>query len=379
MNERLIFNPKQLTSARIARGLTMKELAEKAELSRQMISNYESGKTIPKADSILKLISVLQFPRSFFSADTFELYSGATFFRSRSAATKKVRDMQKERLKYVQEVYKVLATYVNFPKVCLPELIEKSIYEITEEEIVKKAEELRKIWGLDLISPVPNLIQLAEQNGVIISEANMSNPTLDAVSRWMIGRPFIMLTDNHESAVRRRFNVAHELGHILLHNGVESIHEYSQTELKNIIEYQANLFAAHFLLPSAAFSDSLLSISLEYYIDLKKYWKVSLQSMIQKTYTLALINDDQRLYLNKRIAKNKWKTKEPHDEQLTIEQPEVFQKVYHMILEHQVIPASQLNQAFKLPKEEIEKILGTAIQTEQDKTEIVLELLRSNE
>ncbi|SSS97142.1 Uncharacterised protein [Acinetobacter baumannii] len=49
-----------------------------------------------------------------------------------------------------------------------------------------------------------------------------------------------------------------------------------------------------------------------------------------------------------------------------------------MILEHQVIPASQLNQAFKLPKEEIEKILGTAIQTEQDKTEIVLELLRSN-
>ena len=38
MNERLIFNPKQLTSARIARGLTMKELAEKAELSRQMIS-----------------------------------------------------------------------------------------------------------------------------------------------------------------------------------------------------------------------------------------------------------------------------------------------------------------------------------------------------
>ena len=92
-----------------------------------MISNYESGKTIPKADSILKLISVLQFPRSFFSADTFELYSGATFFRSRSAATKKVRDMQKERLKYVQEVYKVLATYVNFPKVCLPELIEKNV------------------------------------------------------------------------------------------------------------------------------------------------------------------------------------------------------------------------------------------------------------
>ena len=91
MNERLIFNPKQLTSARIARGLTMKELAEKAELSRQMISNYESGKTIPKADSILKLISVLQFPVVSFQQIHLNCIQ-AQLFRSRSAATKKVRD-----------------------------------------------------------------------------------------------------------------------------------------------------------------------------------------------------------------------------------------------------------------------------------------------
>ena len=102
MNERLIFNPKQLTSARIARGLTMKELAEKAELSRQMISNYESGKTIPKADSILKLISVLQFPVVFQQIHLNCIQ--AQLFRSRSAATKKVRDMQKERLKYARSV-----------------------------------------------------------------------------------------------------------------------------------------------------------------------------------------------------------------------------------------------------------------------------------
>ena len=52
-----------------------------------------------------------------------------------------------------------------------------------------------------------------------------------------------------------------------------------------------------------------------------------------------------------------------------------------MILEHQVIPASQLNQAFKLPKEEIEKILGTAIQTEQDKQKLFLNyyVLTSNQ
>ena len=45
-----------------------------------------------------------------------------------------------------------------------------------------------------------------------------------------------MLTDNAESAVRRRFNVAHEIGHILLHGDIESIHDYTSQELKNIID-----------------------------------------------------------------------------------------------------------------------------------------------
>ena len=36
----------------------------------------------------------------------------------------------------------------------------------------------------------------------------MSDDKLDAVSEWIEDRPYIMLTDNGESAVRRRFNIA---------------------------------------------------------------------------------------------------------------------------------------------------------------------------
>ena len=68
----------------------------------------------------------------------------------------------------------------------------------------------------------------------------------------MIGRPFIMLTDNHESAVRRRFNVAHETDIFYYTTVLKVFMSIRKTELKNIIEYQANLFA-HFLLPSAVF------------------------------------------------------------------------------------------------------------------------------
>ncbi|EOH89272.1 helix-turn-helix domain-containing protein [Enterococcus villorum] len=370
MKERTAFNPKQLTSARISRGMTMKELAERAGLSRQMISNYESGKTIPKAESLLKILSVLNFPRSFFSNEVSEFTTGATFFRSQTASTKRVRDMQKERLKYLFDIYGKLSSYVNFPKLNLPDILEKDIYDITEDDIIKKANELRKKWELDLSSPINNLIQVAEKNGIVIAEANMSNQTLDAVSRWIVDRPFIMLTDNSESAVRRRFNVAHELGHILLHNSIESIHDYSAQDLKNVIEMQANLFASHFLLPSQAFTDSLLSTSLDYYVDLKKYWKVSIQAMIYKTYSLNLINDDQRLYLNKRISANKWRTKEPYDDAMPIEKPKLLKMVIEMIVNNNVISKNELFQLFKLPKDEVEKVTGYNFSYENSQKEI---------
>ena len=356
-----LFNPHQLTSARISRGMTMKELSEKSEISRQMISNYESGKTTPKAENLLRIINVLGFPRSFFVAEMPELHSGATFFRSQTAATKRARDMQKEKLKYTYEVYKKLATYVNFPETNLPLLIEKDVHDITEEDIIQKAFELRSIWGIDPVSPIKNLISTAEKNGIVIAEANMSDGALDAVSRWIIDRPFIILTDNNESSVRRRFNVAHEIGHILLHNSVESVHDYSSKELKNIIERQANSFASHFLLPSGAFEESLLSTSLEYYKDLKKYWKVSIQAMVFKTHSLGLISDDQSLYLNKKISWNKWRTKEPYDDLIPVEKPSLMDTVYKMIVENNVVYPNELNNSFRLPKDELEKIISKSI------------------
>lgn len=359
----------------------MKDLAEKSGLSRQMISNYETGKTKPKAETLLNLISVLNFPRNFFSADLPDIHSGAIYFRSQSAATKKVRDMQKERLKYLYEVFQTLSKYVNFPEVNLPELVEKDIHNITEEDIILKASELRKTWGIDPVSPINDLVKLVEKNGIIISEANMSDSHLDAVSRWIVDRPFIMLTDNDESAVRRRFNIAHELGHVLLHNSIESIHEYSSQELKNIIEKQANMFASHFLLPSQAFSDSLLSTNLEYYVDLKKYWKVSIQAMVFKTYYLGLINDDQRLYLNKKISWNKWKTKEPFDDVLEVEKPRLLSKVYSMIVDNNVIQNKELFITLKLPKDELEKIIGISMNSfENEKNEkAILKLIKKTD
>lgn len=185
----------------------------------------------------------------------------------------------------------------------------------------------------------------------------MSDEKLDAVSEWIDDRPFIMLTDNHESAVRRRFNVAHELGHIILHDEIESIYEYGSIEFKKI-EEQAHQFASHLLLPDNGFTESLISTNLDFYIELKKHWKVSIAAMVYKTAKLGFINEDQKLYLNKKISFNKWRKKEPLDDIIPLEKPTLYNKVFSLIVDNEIVPRSDLLADLALPLDELNKSLS---------------------
>ena len=321
--EQRIFNPSKLTKARIARGLTKKDLAERTGISRQMISNYELGKTQPGANNLMTIVAELDFPYNYFTSESKSFYEGATFFRSQSASTKKIRDMQAVRLEFQKEIYDFLSRYVNFPQLVLPDILMKNIHDITNKDIEEKARELREIWGLGIDLQVSNLLEVAE--------------------------------------VRRRFNIAHEIGHILLHGDIESIHDYTSQELKNVIEKQANYFASCLLLPENGFLKSLLSTNLDFYIELKKYWKVSIQAMIMRTHQLELISDDQKLYLFKKIAFNKWKRQEPLDTEIIPEKPSLYRKVYELIVTNDILQRNELISYLSLPKDELEKSLDISI------------------
>ena len=78
------FNPKQLSKARIARGLTMAELAKEIGVSRQSISKYEMGTSEPRGENLISLVNTLDFPLSYFSKESKERASGAAFSESSS-------------------------------------------------------------------------------------------------------------------------------------------------------------------------------------------------------------------------------------------------------------------------------------------------------
>lgn len=62
-----IFNPRRLKEARLIRGLTIRELAEKIGVTKQAISQYELGEHIPKSETMMAIINTLQFPKNFFT------------------------------------------------------------------------------------------------------------------------------------------------------------------------------------------------------------------------------------------------------------------------------------------------------------------------
>ena len=74
---------------------------------------------------------------------------------------------------------------------------------------------VRARWGLGE-RPVSNVLHLLESRGARIYSLTPENTELDAYSLYWQGRPFIFLATG-KSGERGRFDVAHELGHLVLH------------------------------------------------------------------------------------------------------------------------------------------------------------------
>ena len=67
---------KQLKNARLAAGLSQKELAQKTSITPSLISRYELGKIVPRLDTVNKIMKILNFQQTeTVSSD----YSNSTF------------------------------------------------------------------------------------------------------------------------------------------------------------------------------------------------------------------------------------------------------------------------------------------------------------
>jgi len=298
----------------------------------------------------------------FFLRDIHIRESKPVFFRSMSAATKIARLRARCRYEWLLDIVGYLREFVTLPEVNFPRYahIPASIGSISDEDIEDVANRTRSHWGIGL-GPLSNVTWLLENNGAIVARQKLDAKTLDAFSNWSdndITTPYFILGIEKMSAVRSRFDAAHELGHMILHHHVDDNKLRNPTTFK-LIEDQANYFASAFLLPEKTFSQEVFyAPNLEMLVALKSKWRVSIAAMVKRLRHLRLISREreQRLFIN--ISRRHWRTKEPLDDELEIEEPRVLQKVFDVLSNKNIINKQSLTINLGLYIEDIERAIG---------------------
>ena len=355
------FNGERLKKARIYRGLTVAELAEQVDCQRQTLSMYEIAKSQP-ADkkTVEKIARVLDFPIDFFYEHTKPCASGTVYFRSLLTTNKKYRNEQIIKMDFLSQVYALLQDYVEFPRF---EPLDLPLNTSPEDAAIA----LRNAWNLGM-GPIDNIVTVVEQHGILVTSFGTSTNDVDAFSEYVetdnSSTFLIAYSNNKTSAARIHFDVAHELGHICLHDWSDDIEELSKEEFK-MREHQANEFAAAFLLPRESFFLDASSgpATIQHYRRLKSKWKVSIAAMIRRAKNLEVITNDEYQVMIRILQRRGQRKEEPLDDVLITASPGLLKTAVIMLLQEEIFTKKEFmeelsaNYGLSIHAEEVEYLL----------------------
>ena len=271
-----MFNPERLEMARKRRALTMKDLAEACGVTTRAVSAWEKGDAEPRPTMLSKLAEVLAFPASFFDlASPPELMAEHVSFRALTAITARERDQALAAGSLAFELSTWLSERFHGPKIDVPSC--------ESESAEAAADAVRRSWSLG-DRPVGNVIHLLESRGVRVFSLVEGTRRLDAFATWHDHAPFTFLNTT-KSAERGRFDLAHELGHLAMHKGVETIRNRN-------FESDADRFGGAFLMPaSGIYARTPRRATLDFVMTEKHHWGVPAMAYVYRLHELGLLSD----------------------------------------------------------------------------------------
>lgn len=275
----------RLEMARAIRQMTATDLAAASGATPSWISQAENLKKTPSPELVREFARVLDFPLEFFYRPVGGLPpSDAFHFRASSRLAKKDEATARSLSTLAIELSDWIEATYHAPSPDVPELQDliDSDDDLAPEQA---AEALRGAWALG-VSPVKNLLQLLESKGAKVYSAGGPLRAIDAFSFRHGATPVIFL-NIHKSAERLRFDLAHELGHLVMHGG--SLH----VEPGKAKEQAANDFASSFLMPRSDVTGAVRgnNLTLEDVLTLKRRWRVSAMALNLRANRLGLISD----------------------------------------------------------------------------------------
>lgn len=287
MNGSRSFDPRRLTTARWAAGLSKRDLAEKVGLSPASITQYEAGRTVPPSATLASLCLACGVPQGYLlSAPSRRRpdLSSRSFFRSLRSTSQRDRDRADAQAEHVFDLVDVLDREVSLPAVDVPE-IGLDLGSRTEIEVA--ATTVRRAWRVP-DGPIANVVRLLEAHGIVVVRLPSHGKTMDAFSRWFGDRALIVLWTEKDDKARSRFDGAHELGHLVMHSDAEPL---SQEQ-----ERQANMFASAFLMPADQVKGDLVHRAPTLgdwpeVFALRARWGVSAKALLYRSRELGTLSE----------------------------------------------------------------------------------------
>lgn len=309
-----MFNKDRLKLAREIRKMSKLDLSNLIGLSVQTLTEWEKGNTIPKLENLYELAKVLNFSVDFFNSEAnYSIIPSTMSFRALTKMKASDRDVTFSYSKLAIDLASWIDTKFNLPT-C-------NILFKDNESPEDAAIRIRNEWKLD--ECIEDTIFILEKNGIKVFSLLDEIEYIDGFSFWDKETPYVLLT-HKKSAEHSRFDAMHELGHLILHHsGV----------LKNKnAENEAHRFAAEILMPKKSVEKyKNITPILDNFIQLKKYWKVSLGAIVYRFHQLDYISEWVYRGLNIEMRKKGYHLNEPQSIQW--EESTIINKIFKLLKE----------------------------------------------
>ena len=341
------FNPELLRIARQSRGWSQTELSEKANIPHSRLSKIEAGLIDPAAINVDRMVEALHFPSSFFFEPDEIMglpISIHPMYRKRAdIGRRKLLRIEAElnlRLFHIRRLLKAVAfePVIELPNIDIDE---------SEEGPEGIAYLVRRMWQVPT-GPIKNLMNWVERAGVLVVQCDFGSLPIDGVTMRSIDLPPCVFLSNNKPADRQRYSLAHELGHIIMH----------QYKIPSpTMEDEANAFASALLMPMRDIYPHLSErLTLQRLATLKLSWRVSMQALLYRAKDIGTITTGQSQYLWRQISARGYRRQEPPSLNFPAERCTVLPGIIRMHIEDMSYTIEQLCATLHVYKDELRRM-----------------------
>lgn len=296
--------PNTLQAARLARAMSLTMLAEECGISAPTLSRIENGTRPATDEEIDTLARALGIPAAAVCRPLVSERLGLSAFYHRKFSRAGSRAVNQIEHQCLLDVV-ALRELIGLVGLKAPEsLLTVHLDEVPGGNVEEAANRVRLAWRVPR-GPIRDLCATVEDAGCLVIHSDFGLPEMDAIYQKVWGVPPLIWVNSRKPLDRVRMSIAHELGHLILHEEEPVDHAKA--------EKQADAFASAFLMPRADFRSECPSrLGVPELIELKRRWRCSMVAIIRRAHDVGKI--DQQHYTNLMISVSRqgWRKQEPY-------------------------------------------------------------------